>query len=176
MKLVKKEQQGMDSEARYLKKGKKVHFGYKKHVLTNENGMRLSVLTTTANEHDSKGLASCLENQDEELVVTSCFIDKGYQVPDNEIFLQNPIKKRKVKNRIMHKAHKNRSLTDLQKKFNRLISKKRWVVERTFGGMKRWFGCGTARYIGLAKTHTQYILEAIAYNLYRAPGIICPIV
>jgi IS5 family transposase len=65
-----------------------------------------------------------------------------------------------------------RSKTELQKKFNRLISKKRWVVERTFGGMKRWFNCGLARYIGLAKTHTQHILEAIAYNLYRAPGII----
>jgi len=24
----------------------------------------------------------------------------------------------------------------------------------------------------IAKTHTQHLLEAIAYNLYRAPGII----
>jgi len=72
----------------------------------------------------------------------------------------------------MHKAHKNRPLTELQKKFNRLISKKRWVVERTFGGMRRWFRTEMARYVGLAKTHTQHLLEAIAYNLYRAPGII----
>jgi IS5 family transposase len=92
--------------------------------------MQLSVHTTTANEHDSKGLAPCLESQDEEFAVTSCFTDKGYQVPDNEKFQQNPIKKRKVKNRIMHKAHKNKPLTELQKQFNRLISKKRWVVER----------------------------------------------
>jgi len=46
------------------------------------------------------------------------------------------------------------------------------IVERTFGSMRRWFRCGVARYIGLAKTHTQHLLEAIAYNLYRAPGII----
>jgi IS5 family transposase len=38
--------------------------------------------------------------------------------------------------------------------------------------MKLWFGAGRARYKGLAKTHTQHLLEAIAYNLYRAPGII----
>jgi hypothetical protein len=38
--------------------------------------------------------------------------------------------------------------------------------------MRRWFNCGLARYVGLAKTHTQHLLEAIAYNLYRAPGII----
>ena len=172
MKLVKKQQPGVDNEARYLRKGKEVRFGYKKHILTDENGMQLSVHTTTANEHDSKGLKPCLESQDEEHAVTSCFTDKGYQVPDNVKLLKKPVKSRKVKNRIMHKAYKNKPLTEWQKQYNRLISKKRWVVERTLGGMRRWFGCGVARYIGLAKTHTQHLLEAIAYNLYRAPGIV----
>jgi IS5 family transposase len=172
MRLVKKQQPGVDYEARYLRKGKEVRFGYKKHVLTDENGMQLSVHTTTANEHDSKGLKPCLENQDEELSISSCFTDKGYQVPDNATLLKFPVKGRKVKNRIQHKAYKNRPLTYWQKEYNRLISKKRWVVERTFGGMRRWFRCGMARYVGLAKTHTQHLLEAIAYNLYRAPGII----
>jgi len=139
--------------------------GYKKHVLTDENGMQLSVHTTTANEHDSKGLKSCLENQDEKLAVSSCFTDKGYQVPDNIVLLKSP-----VKNRIQHKAYKNRPLTHWKKVYNRLISKKRWVVERTFGGMRRWFGCGMARYVGLAKTHTQHLLEAIAYNLCQGTG------
>jgi len=37
--------------------------------------------------------------------------------------------------------------------------------------MRRWFRTGLARYVGLAKTHTQHLLEAIAYNLYRAHGI-----
>jgi IS5 family transposase len=172
MKLVKKQQPGVDNEARYLKKGKKLHFGYKKHVLTDENGMQLSVHTTTANEHDSKGLQPCLANQDEAIAISACYTDKGYQVPDNVTFLQSPVKNRKVKNRIQHKAYKNRPLSDWQKEYNRLISKKRWVVERTFGGMRRWFHCGKARYVGLAKTHTQHLLEAIAYNLYRSPGII----
>src|SRR5215469_12825069 len=92
MKLVKKQQPGVDGEARYLKKGKKIRFGYKKHVLTDENGIQLSVHTTTANEHDSKGLKPCLENQDEDLAVTSCYTDKGYQVPDNVNLLRSPIK------------------------------------------------------------------------------------
>ena len=64
MKLVKKHKPGVDSEARYLKKGKRLHFGYKKHILTDANGIQLSVHTTTANEHDSKGLKPCLENQE----------------------------------------------------------------------------------------------------------------
>ena len=37
--------------------------------------------------------------------------------------------------------------------------------------MRRWFRTGRDRYVGLAKTHTQHLLEAIAYNLYRATGI-----
>ncbi|MDD7273725.1 MAG: transposase, partial [Prevotellaceae bacterium] len=48
----------------------------------------------------------------------------------------------------------------------------RYRVERTFGSIHRWFGGGTARYVGLAKTHAQHIMEAVAYNLYRTPGII----
>ena len=172
MSIVKKQQPGVDSEARYLRKGKELHFGYKRHILTDENGMQLSVHTVTANEHDSKGLSSCLENQDEELAISSCYTDKGYQVPDNVTLLRSLVKNQKVKNRIQYKAYRNRPLTYWQKEYNRLISKKRWIVERTFGGMRRWFRCGTARYVGLSKTHTQHLLEAIAYNLYRAPGII----
>ncbi len=58
-------------------------------------------------------------------------------------------------------------------KFNKLIAKKRYVIERTFGGIKKWFRAGVARYKGIAKTHTQHVLEAIAYNLKRAPRDNC---
>ncbi|WP_430817965.1 transposase [Carboxylicivirga sp. N1E11] len=52
------------------------------------------------------------------------------------------------------------------------MSKDRYKVERTFGGMSRWFGAGIAKYVGLEKTHTQHVMEAIAYNSFRSPGII----
>ena len=48
----------------------------------------------------------------------------------------------------------------------------RYAVERTYASMRRWFGAGVTRYVGLAKTHAQHIMEAIAYNLYRTLGII----
>ena len=38
--------------------------------------------------------------------------------------------------------------------------------------MRRWFQGGTARHVGLAKTHAQHVMEASAHNLYRAPGLI----
>jgi IS5 family transposase len=72
----------------------------------------------------------------------------------------------------MHKAVRNKKLTAHQLRFNKLVSRIRYRAERTFGGMRRWFCAGTARYLGLAKTHTQHLMEAVAYNLYRAPGIV----
>ncbi|XOD68224.1 MAG: transposase [Flavobacteriales bacterium Tduv] len=47
-----------------------------------------------------------------------------------------------------------------------------WVVERTFGSIKRWFGLGKACHKGLARVHAQLIMEAMVNNLYRIPGII----
>ena len=78
----------------------------------------------------------------------------------------------RIKNRLQYKATKSKSLTEWEKKFNKLISKKRWVIERTFGSIKKWFNAGTSRYKGKLKTHGQHVLEAIAHNLKRSPGLV----
>ena len=77
-----------------------------------------------------------------------------------------------LKRRIMHKGTRGLEISERQQRVNIAISKIRYKVERTFGSMHRWFGAGIARYVGLSKTHAQHILESIAYNLYRTPGII----
>jgi IS5 family transposase len=59
-----------------------------------------------------------------------------------------------------------------EKARNKLIGKVRFVVERTFGSIKRWFNSTCARYKGIAKMHTQNLMEAMVYNLYRSPKII----
>ncbi|CCM10377.1 protein of unknown function [Cardinium endosymbiont cEper1 of Encarsia pergandiella] len=48
-----------------------------------------------------------------------------------------------------------------------MVSKTRYKVARVFGSIKRWFRSAGARYIGLDKSHTQHVMEAIAYNLYN---------
>ena len=75
----------------------------------------------------------------------------------------------KSKDRIWYKAQRNNPLSKWESVFNKLISKKCWVVERTFGSQKQWFGVSQTRLKGLDKVHTQHILEAIAYNLKRSP-------
>ena len=165
--LIRKTKPGVDSEARWLKKAGKLHYGYKKHIAVDKDGLTEAVHTTPANEHDSRGFEKVLEKvlKEKKLQV---FADKGYKVPDNDAYL----KEQNIKNRIQHKAYRNRPLTSWEILFNKLISKQRWVVERTFGGMSRWFGTGKARYKGLPKVHGQHVLEAIAYNLKRSPGLV----
>ena len=156
---------GVDQEATWTKKAGKSYFGYKKHHATDMEGMVLAVETTPANTHDSQVFTTVVERSNPRKA-TRCYADKGYVGQDRDDWLVE----KKLKNGIHYKAYRNRPLTERQKQVNHLISKVRWAVERTFGGQVRWFGAGKARYIGLAATHTQHVLEAICYNLKRAPG------
>ncbi len=166
-KLVKKEKPGVDKEAKWVKKVGKLHYGYKQHTATNEEGLVLAIVTTSANESDIKNLEDVLEKIDTKNY-KSIKADKGYKSEKND----KVVKTKKLKNQILHKATKNRKLTNREIEFNKLISKTRYKIERTFGTIKKQFGGTIARYIGLEKMHTQHLMQAIAYNLYRSPGII----
>jgi IS5 family transposase len=157
----------VDKDAAWLKKVGKYRYGYKKHHVTDEEGLVLGVLTTKASTNEIANLEEVLDTADlpEGIPLKA---DKGYQSRKNIRLL----KKRKLKNHILKKAYKNKPLTNWEKKFNKLIGKTRFKVERTFGGIKRWFSGGVARYKGIEKMHTQNLMEALSYNLYRSPGII----
>jgi IS5 family transposase len=166
-KLVKKEKPGVDKEAKWIKKAGKLHYGYKQHTATNEEGLVLAIVTTSANESDITHLKDVLDKIDTKNY-KSIKADKGYKSEKNDTI----VKTKKLKNHILHKATKNRMLTNREIEFNKLISKTRYKIERTFGTIKKQFGGTIARYIGLEKMHTQHLMQAIAYNLYRSPGII----
>ena len=72
----------------------------------------------------------------------------------------------------MLKAQKGIKLSERQREFNKLISKTRCLIERTFGSIRRWFMGGRCSYRGLERTHTQNVLEAMAYNLKRMPRLL----
>jgi transposase, IS5 family len=165
--MLKKEQPGVDSEARWIKKAGKLRYGYKKHHVTDTEGLILGVLTTPANVNEISNLGDVLDTADLPKHI-HIYGDKGYRSEKNE----NLLEERKLRSRILHKAKKGTALTQREKLRNKLIGKTRFKVERTFGGIKRWFGSSCARYKGLVKMHTQNLMEAIAYNLYRSPGII----
>ena len=159
----------VDKDGTWLKKRGKYHFGYKKHHVTDDEGLVLGVLTTTASKNEVSNLEDVLDTVNIELPKDIPLkADKGYQSKKNAKLL----KQRNLKNQILKKAVKNKPLTKWEKRFNKLIGKTRFKVERTFGGIKLWFKGGTARYRGMEKMHTQNLMEAMCYNLYRSPGII----
>ena len=153
----------VDTDAKWIVKGKKFRFGFKKHILTNDDGLILNVITSSANESDTKFLPLLI--QDSNLAKNGIiFADRGYVSKSNEEAIEN----KGYISGIMHKASKGKPLSKELSDKNKYISQHRYVVERTFGSIKRWFGGGTARYVGLEKMQMQNILESIAYNLYRA--------
>ena len=165
--LIKITQPGVDTEAAWLKKAGQLYYGYKKHLCTDDQeGMITAVITTAANQSDMHHI---IDVTDKAKLKPGARVkaDKGYASSAN----RQALAQKGFKDNIMHKAVKNKPLTSWQIKFNQIISKTRYKVERTAGSMKRWFRAGIARYVGLAKTHTQHLMEAIAYNLYGVPGI-----
>lgn len=164
--LIKQVSKGTDLDGRWVKRGDKLRYGFKKHVVTDVQGMVLGVHTTPANVNEISNLEEVLEKADLP-ANTPLYGDKGYQSEKNTVIIQD----RKLKNRILKKAKKQKPLTALELKFNKLVGRTRFKVERCFGSIKRWFNGGVARYRGIEKMHTQNLLEAMAYNLYRSPRI-----
>ena len=161
--------ESVDKEGTWLKKRGKYYFGFKKHHVTDNEGLVLGVLTTTASKKEIANLEEVLETVNVVLPKNIPLkADKGYQSKKNVALL----KKRNLKNHILKKAVKNKPLTKWETRFNKLIGKTRFKVERTFGGIKLWFKGGIARYRGMKKMHTQNLMEAMCYNLYRSPGIL----
>ena len=61
--LKEKLKPNVDGEARWIKKMGRLHFGYKRHSVTDENGLVLAEETTAANESDIKHLETPLKKQ-----------------------------------------------------------------------------------------------------------------
>ncbi|QOJ24946.1 MAG: transposase [Gammaproteobacteria bacterium] len=93
--------------------------------------------------------------------------DKAYSSQKH----RDALKSRGIKNGIQDKATKNNPLARRQLQRNSLITKSRYVVERTFGSQARWFNAKILRYRGLALAHAWHMLLAMAYNLKRLPKL-----
>ena len=122
----------------------------------------VSHITTPANRSDIKELPPLIAKV-ELPKGTPVLADKGYASKEN----RDCLRQHGLIDGIMHKAARNRPLTESDKAFNKLISPIRSTIERTFGSIKRWFHGGLCRYRGLAKAHTQNVLEGMATSTGR---------
>jgi IS5 family transposase len=63
-------------------------------------------------------------------------------------------------------------LTDEQKRHNSYASQVRYVVEKTFGILKRYHGLAKAKYMGIKRNQALLLtISSIAHNLKRAVSI-----
>ena len=148
-----------DADARWVKKGRKSTLGYKGFARTDEDGFVDKIHVTPANVGESPQFGTMIEGAKAQRVLA----DKAYASKANRAALKG-----KHRDGILHKAVRGRPLRASQKRFNKLISKRRFRVEQVFGTMKRLFGLHRARYFGVTKTHAQMVMAAISQNLLKA--------
>jgi len=156
-----------DPEADYNVKvaanGKKTAtYGYKAHINTDEDGFIKTVDYTAGNEHDSLSMEKLLTLKEKEL-----YADKAYASKKHDQLL----KEKGIVNRILHKGKRNHPLSEKQKDQNKQWSSIRSTVERVFGVLKLHHGIRKARYLGLERNKTSFMLTAMAHNIKRGANI-----
>ena len=123
-----------DQDSAWLKKGKKSWYGYKAHVGVDiEKGLVLAAHVTPANKADTGELGQVLSNA-QMPKFSRVYADRGYPGGSNG----EKVLKHKLKNGIMNKAKRGKELSHWEKIRNKLIGRKRFIVERTFGTLKKW--------------------------------------
>ena len=162
-----------DPEAKYNVKiaadGKrKTTYGFKMHANTDEDGFVKNMTYTPGNVHDSQELDELLDinkSKDKLKVGGQVYADSAYanKLNDKKLGKQN--------NKILHRAYRNKSLTQQQKQENKQRSSIRYIVERTFGLLKQHHGLGKARYLGLERNKARAQLIAMSHNLKTGMNI-----
>lgn len=147
--------------ASFTRKGGKSHFGYRLHVGADQGSGLVRRLALTPAHINESGVAEALICGDEAAV----YADKAYENKTRRAAL----KARGIKDRIMHRSHKNQAaLPPWQQRRNALIAPRRAPVERVFANFKRLYGRARMRYCDFRRNLADMHRLATVYNLRRA--------
>lgn len=161
-------EESKDPDARWLKKGNKSIYGYKGHTLVDKtHGLVQAIEVTPANVYDGHMLMPLVDSM-ELPEDTEVLADKGYCSQENE----DRLSEKHLISKIMRKKKKNQPVDAELVEYNYEISKERYRVERSFGGLKKHFGWSRSIYMGLQKTTDYLFMGAIAFNLKRSLKIL----
>lgn len=152
-----------DEDATWIIKQGKPIYGYKVHNIVNQEGYFISGHATSANVSDMNQLEKALNDSKIEKG-TQVLADKGYASKKNRDLLSFL----GLIDKILHKETKSLKLTEDQKIENRAISEKRYVVEQSFGLLKKHYGFSRMRYIGIDKCNLENKLKMIGLNVKKA--------
>ena len=117
----------------YYWDGKRVTtYGFKMHSNVDEDGFVKKMTFTPGDVHDSKELNKLVKtykgkNQSATKDCGEVYVDGAYADKDNDEKLG------KQNNKVLHRAYRNKPLTEQQKQENKRRSSIRYIVERTLG-------------------------------------------
>ena len=161
-----------DLESDWTVKNDEPHYGLKEHASVDaENGLVLATELTPASHHDSPYLPLCAvtpRRDHTEEPIKIIYADKGYYGEPNRSFLNL----NQIKDGIMRKDTTTAKLTDYEKKRNKQISKKRYIVEQYFGLSHLHQGAHQARFTKIVKNAIDAKIRQMAFNLFRGAKII----
>lgn len=146
-----------DTDARWTKKRKEVHCGYKVHVKIDEGSKLISKSTfTSANIHDSVEIDKLVDGDDKKVYADSGYVGTEDKLPEN------------VEKIICEKGYRGKPLTEEQKKSNREKSRTRCRVEHVFGYFKNSMNKAlNVRCIGYERCKFSVTIGNLVYNMLR---------
>ena len=153
-----------DIDARWAVKNKEVHYGYKNHiVIDNQNKLIREYEVTSAEVHDSNVFVELLTDNSSKDV----WADSAYQSESNEFELEVM----GHRSQVHKKGKRNQPLTKKQKDTNTKKSKVRARVEHIFGSMENEQGGMFVRTIGVTRASTKIGLMNLVYNMRRCASL-----
>ena len=150
-----------DTDARWVKKHGKSHFGYKNHInIDRHHKLVRRYKVTDASVHDSQVIADILDGDN---TASSVWADSAYRSENIEALL----KSKGLTSRIHRKGRRNKPLTKREIKGNNTRLKVRVRVEHIFGSQSNDMGGTLVRSIGLVRAKANIGLKNLAYNMRR---------
>jgi IS5 family transposase len=137
------------------------HYGYKNHVnVDRRHKLVRRYQVTDAAVHDSQVVDDILDLDN---TASGVWADSAYRSAEIEAKLEA----RGLKSRIHHKGHRNKPLSEREKRGNKTRSKVRARVEHVFGAQSNDMGGTLVRSIGLVRARARIGLKNLAYNMRR---------
>lgn len=149
-----------DTDASFTSKHGVPHHGYKGHIAADLSGIVTDYRFGTAKEHDSNRIDELTERETRLVLADSAYSDRARRAR---------LRARGVIDGICYKRHRGqKKLYGWQERWNRLVAKRRALVEHPTGMMKQQLGYRRVRYRGKDRNAFDFALTLTACNIKRS--------
>ena len=150
-----------DTDASWVKKNGKTHYGYKNHICVDiKHKLIRGYDVTDAAVHDSQVFDQLLDESNSSRDV---FADSAYRSEESI----ERLKRRGFREHLQRKGCRHRTLTEWEKRGNRTRARTRCRVEHVFGVQAMMAGGLILRTIGMVRARAKIGLLNLAYNMNR---------